>query len=309
MRQPSALVVGLGSIGARHARLLAEIGGRVAAVSARRDDEVADLPVYAGLEEGLAGWRPDYVVIANSTVRHAATLCSLAAAGYAGLVLVEKPLFALPAPLPDHRFAGLYVGYNLRFHPVLRALAGRLEGARALTAQIYVGSYLPDWRPGRDYRRTASASAAEGGGALRDLSHELDYAGWLFGRPTGVAAMGGRVGGLEIDTDDAFGLLLETPGCPVVTVQMNYLDRRHVRQVSVVTDAGTLVADVVAGTLADGEAVVEFACGRDDTYRAMHRAVLTGQGGDACTAAEGLGVVDLIAAAERAAATRTWAAP
>ena len=63
-------------------------------------------------------------------------------------------------------------------------------------------------------------------------SHELDYLLWLGGRWRRVAALGGRLGDLEIASDDCWGLLLELEACPVATLQINYLDRPGVRRAS-----------------------------------------------------------------------------
>ena len=57
-----------------------------------------------------------------------------------------------------------------------------MSASRPLSAHVSCQSWLPDWRPGRDYRESYSARADEGG-ALRDLVPELDYATALLGRP------------------------------------------------------------------------------------------------------------------------------
>lgn len=302
----SALVVGLGSIGRRHARLLGELGLEVAAVSRRAD---AAPRCYASLAEALAKEAPGYVVIANETAAHRASLAALAESGFAGTVLVEKPLFAEPAPLPQHRFAGLYVGYNLRFHPLLAEVKRLVAGEPTLSAQVYVGQYLPDWRPGRDYRATASASRGGGGGVLRDLSHELDYMRWLFGSCRQVAALSERSGALDIDSEDVAALLLTFERCPVATLQLNYLDRAGAREIVINTAHRTLRADLLRGSLSIDDEVRLFPAARDDTYLAQHRSALGNRREALCTAEEGAAIVALIAAAEQAAASGAWVAP
>jgi len=299
----TALVIGHGSIGARHQRVLAELGLRVGVVSRR-----GGAGRFTDLAEALAALAPGYVVVATETADHGPALERLAALDFRGRVLVEKPLFAAPRPLPAHRFQALAVGYNLRFHPVLQRLSELLAGERPVSAQLYVGQYLPEWRPERDYRALYSAHAAGGGGALRDLSHELDVAGWLFGPWRRVAALGGRWGDLEIDSDDTFALLGEFVRCPAVTIQMNCLDRRSRRELVVNTARHTVSADLIAGTLQwDRDAPERFAPDRDLTYRALHRAVLGDLPGP-CGAEEGARAVALIAAAERAAREGAWVA-
>jgi len=152
----TAVVIGLGSIGTRHARVLRELGLRVATVSRRDGGD------YGSIAQAVAGAHPDYAVIATETARHADDLQDLAQAGFRGAVLVEKPLFATAAAPPKYPFAHVSVGYNLRFHPVMTALVERLRGREVITVAAYVGQDIRDWRPGRDHR-TPGRSADERG--------------------------------------------------------------------------------------------------------------------------------------------------
>ena len=305
MAGPS-LVVGYGSIGARHARLLRDLGRRPAVVSARSIDFA---PAYGDLRSAVEAEDPDYVVVANDTARHFETMRALAALGYEGPLLIEKPLFERRHAIPDVPFDGIFVGYNLRFHPALLALRRHVRNQPVLAVQAYVGQYLPDWRPGTDYRASSSASAARGGGALRDLSHELDLLTWLFGSCRRLAALGGRLGSLEIDSDDAWAVLLELERCPSATLHLNYLHRPSRREILVDTQAHSYIVDLVAGSLEiDGKAE-SFPVDSDQTYIAQHRAVIDGGGSGACSLDEGLAALAMIEAVEAAATHGRWVTP
>lgn len=298
----NVLVVGYGSIGARHVEVLESLGCDVGVVTSR---DIGRQRVFRTIREGVAGAAPRYVVIANATVAHYDALVEFIDAGFTGRVLVEKPLFDSPRDVPNNDFENLWVGYNLRFHPVIRCLRDAIAGKRVLTVHAYVGQYLPEWRPGTDYRKCYSASRSGGGGVLRDLSHELDYIQWLFGPWVALSAIGGHYSTLEIDSDDAFGLLMSTKSVPLISMQMNYLDRTGRREMIVVTDQATYRADVRNGVLTDGETTENFVSSRNDTYIAEHQAALA-HGDSLCHVEEALAIVQSIETAERSAMDRRW---
>ena len=298
------LVVGYGSIGKRHARLLRERGCSVGVVS-RRDVDIE--PRYLTLESAFEDQVPRYVIVANRTAEHADTLKELTLLSFSGKVLVEKPLAErtcrVPADLPYDAF----VAYNFRFHPILQSLRQRLENVTIVSVDAYAGQYLPNWRPNRDYRQTYSAHQDKGGGVLRDLSHELDYLTWILGGWNRVGALGGQFSSLEIDSDDVFTLLMETPRCPATVLQLNYLDRDTHRTVRVNTSDHTFELDLIENVLSiDGEQVASRDIKPDLTYRKEHEALLEGASEVLCSLQEGKSVVRLIEAAERSATTRTW---
>ncbi|MGY3513226.1 Gfo/Idh/MocA family protein [Bradyrhizobium lupini] len=299
MSPASAVVVGLGSIGTRHARVLCELGLSVATVSRRGGGS------HGSIGEALSTGQVDYVVIATETARHVEALRELADADFRGTVLVEKPMLARPEPLPAFPFAKLFVAYNLRFHPVMAALAEHLEGRPAITVSAYVGQDIRDWRPGRDHRATASSTVDAGGGVLRDLSHELDYLLWLFGPWQRVAALGGASGARDLEVDDHLALLMEMARAQVVEVHLDYLDRAGLRRIRINLSDETVEADLVGGSLSINGVATQYANERDASYRAMHLAALGGNG-PVCSFTEGMAVMDLIDASERALHSRSW---
>ncbi len=299
MTSINAVVVGLGSIGQRHARVLKELGHAVTTVSRRGEGD------HMSIAGAITAARPEYAVIATETSQHADALRQLAEAGFRGSVLVEKPIFAHPEPAPLYPFARLVVGYNLRFHPVMTAFAEHLGGRSAITVSAYVGQDLRDWRPGRDHRTTASATPQAGGGVLRDLSHELDYLLWLFGPWQRVAALGGSSGARQVDVDDHLDLLLQMTRSQTVHVHMDYLDRSGIRRIRLNLPEETIEADIFGGRLTVNGKVYEYPSARDESYKSMHLAAIEGRS-PICTLAEGLAVVELIDASERALQSRMW---
>jgi predicted dehydrogenase len=298
-----ALIVGYGSIGQRHVAVLADMGLDVAVVSRR---EIDGITRYPDLATALDDWAPGYVVIASRTSEHLGDLEVVAASGYDGILLVEKPALndsvALPRDLPDRSF----VAFNLRFHPAVQAMRETLGGAPAFSMHAYVGQYLPDWRPGTDYRQSYSAQKEIGGGVLRDLCHELDLANWLFGPWMQLTAAGGHLSNLEIDSDDSFSLLIEMDLCPVAAISMNYLDKQVTRGMTVHAEAGTFKIDLVNATFTANEKSERYDVGRNDTYIAEHQAILNDRTDVLCRLDQSADVMGMILAAERASRDRIW---
>lgn len=297
-----ALVVGAGSIGLRHAEVLSRAGYEVALVSSRTD---LDWPVFREITSALEEFAPSYVVIATQTSLHGPSVDRLAQSGFTGTVLIEKPLAVSPETAKRLPFERVGVGFNLRFHPVIERLREVLADTTIHTVEAYAGQHLDTWRPSRSTRAQYSAVKSQGGGVLRDLSHELDYLRMLLGDCLGVFARGGRLGAVTEDSDDAWGVVADFDRAPVVTLQLNYLDTNTRRRLVINTSSGTIEADLVAGTLRVNDSVETFEVDRNSTYRALHTAMMQPDSAVA-TIEEALAVDATIEMIEKSAKEQKW---
>ena len=285
MLQTTVAVLGTGSAGTRHLNAFKAAGARVIAVPLRAN-RAAELHA-AGFEtsESLeAAWEAGAraCAIATDTRRHAADARAAVARGYDALV--EKPLSSdaksargLLAAAKNGR-RRVRVACVLRFYGVLgrfRALLPKIGAVHS--ARIECRSYLPDWRPSRPYKKSYSARAADGG-VLRDLIHEIDYAGWLFGWPKTLDARLGNTGKLGIASEEWAEILWDAPGGNV-SVGLDYLSRVPRRGARVQGERGALELDVVAQTVTltlTGKApkTEKVAQPRDAAFEAQARAFL-----------------------------------
>lgn len=297
-----SLVIGYGSIGQRHARVLREMGCSVSLVT-RATDTPYDR--FDHISHALESVRPDYVVIANDTRLHGETLSALAQSGFSGITLVEKPMLARhdeAIMLPAGR---IYVGYTLRFHPLVGKLFAMLSNENLWTLSAYVGQYLPDWRPSQDYRQSYSARRDDGG-VLRDLSHELDYAQMLAGIWQTTVAAGGRLSNLEIESEDSVTVLAECKRCKLVTLHMNYLDRSVSRWILVNGAFGTYRADLVKGVFSFNGQEESIKVERDAMIRDQHAAAFGGNDPRLCDHHAALSTLCWIDAAHESIAQQRW---
>lgn len=253
------LIVSLGSIGKRHLANLrclcpdSQIGVlRLHSALSDSLPEGADLQ-FSSLSEALE-FGPAAAIIAGPASTHLEVSNVLAAAGVS--LLVEKPLADATPGVPallrlcNAVNVPLLVGYNLRFLPSLVESKRLIESGiigRVLGVRAEVGQYLPDWRSTTRYQDSVSAKSSLGGGALLELSHEIDYLYWIFGMPQCVSARGGRYGELEIDVEDMVTICLEySDPSRLIEIHLDFLQRAPARSCKFIGELGTLVWNGIA---------------------------------------------------------------
>lgn len=249
---PRVLLVGCGAIGRRHLRNLAALGARDLLAfdpdpaCARAAETESGAKAVLSLEAGLAA-KPGLALICTPSHLHLEP--ALAAARADANLFIEKPLAheldgveVLEKEAASRGLVAL-VGCNMRFHPgVAKAKELIASGAigRPVLARATSSSYLPDWRPGRDYKTTYSARAGQGGGAVLDCIHEIDYLLDLLGDASAVTALAGTFGALGIETEDAAEIAWTTRAGALVSLRADYLSRAYHRTLRVEGTEGAL---------------------------------------------------------------------
>jgi len=271
------LLVGLGSIGQRHARNLRAVLGEDVQLWAYRvrrlqhiitpdlsiepDGDVEaslGLRVFMDLDEALAE-KPDAVFVTNPNSLHMPVALAAARAGCH--LFIEKPLShdfnGVPEliDLVDRQGLVCLVGYQLRFHPGLRCLQSCVENnaiGELRAARLEFVEHLPSWHPYEDYRQMPASRRDLGGGIILSQIHDLDYAYALFGLPRRVFALGGHWSRLDIDGEDTGSILMEceVAGRPMpVYLYQDCVQRSRRRTCEVIGDAGKIVLDFNASTV------------------------------------------------------------
>ncbi len=263
------LIVGLGSIGKRHLRIARELFPN-ADIRVLRHQSDIEVPEYSNgmffsIDEALT-FMPQMAVIASPAPFHINTALVLAELGVH--LLVEKPLsislsgVAELLEVCDRKRIVLLTGYNLRFLPSLqryRDLLGENIIGKVLSVRCEIGQYLPSWRPEGDYRKGVSAKRELGGGALLELSHEIDYLRWIFGEIEWVKATLSRQSNLEIDVEDTAHLTLGfSPAADgrqlIGTVDMDFIRHDTTRLCKAIGEKGSLCWNGLTGEISMYEA-------------------------------------------------------
>jgi predicted dehydrogenase len=249
------LIIGLGSIGKRHLMLARELMPK-ADIRVMRHMTTNEVSEYANgyffnIEDAVA-FAPQIAVIASPAPFHIAAAQILVEAGVH--LLIEKPLSVSLSGISQlmatcqKRGVVMSIGYNLRFLSSLQSYRKFLgEGiiGKVLSVRCEIGQYLPSWRPDSDYRKGVSARHELGGGALLELSHELDYLRWIFGDVEWVKATLSRQSKLEIDVEDTAHLTLGFLSAPdehqlIGTVNLDFIRHDPIRLCIAIGEKGSL---------------------------------------------------------------------
>ncbi|EEW7548974.1 Gfo/Idh/MocA family oxidoreductase, partial [Escherichia coli] len=110
---------------------------------------------------------------------------------------------------------------------------------------IEIGQYLPNWRPDKDYRNCVSANSKLGGGALLELSHEIDYAQWLLGPLHLQHAILQCSEQLNLEVEDNVNILATTSNNTIVHIHLDFLQRKAYRYCRLVGTTGSLEWDLI----------------------------------------------------------------
>lgn len=230
------LIVGLGSIGQRHARCLRDIAGDDLQLIAFRQRglnlEITDklqarqevsleqrygIRSFYSLEDAL-NEEPVAALVCTPNHLHLPIATQLAQAGLD--LFLEKPI--------SHSLDGVdtlqrilqqqgricCVGYHLRFHPGIQQLVARVHDGQlgdVFNAHFDFGEHMPYWHRYEDYSQTFMAKESQGGGVTLTQIHDIDIVYALFGTPATVYASGGQTGTLKMDAEDHVASVLTYP--------------------------------------------------------------------------------------------------
>lgn len=317
-------VIGLGSIGMRHARNALEEGAEVLGFDP--DEDRQSLLTEAGgkiaaTQNDLLS-QCDAIVIGSPNRFHKDNLLDCIEAGCH--VLVEKPLSVNMAGIGDileqaaEKKLIIAAAMNLRFHTVVKesfAVIQNGELGRPLWARFTYSGYLPNWRPHQDYRAGYTTDPTTGG-VIFDIIHEFDLAYYLCGPATTKSCTAWQSGTIESNAEDSAEILLAHESGAHSSIHIDYASpnenkaANNQRRFEIQLEKGNIRGDLLAREIIvhddQQEIIRKEVCigGFDQDYRDEMKnfiAAINGQTPPACSGYAALDVLRTVIDARKMA--------
>ena len=178
----SAIIIGNGSIGKRHFKILNQLKVQTYILSSR--DFLSN---KISIDFKKFNLKKTIFFICNNTNLHFYTLKKIAKKHMN--IFIEKPLISdhqdlkITKKLIKNLKLNIFTGYLFRHDPRILKLKKIVNEdiKNILLASFSLQTYMPNWHPEENYRNKYANRKKYGGGVLLTCSHEIDLAIYLFG--------------------------------------------------------------------------------------------------------------------------------
>lgn len=289
------LIIGFGSIGAKHARILSKFKN-ISEIAVKTKSKIIKIKKTFVIKN-LEKFNPDYIIISSKTSEHYSNVREVEKYYKKKVVLIEKPVFESYKKIGKLRNK-YFVGYNLRLHPVIGYLKKISKKHKFFSIDIYCSSFLPNWRKKRNYSKTYSSIKKYGGGALLDLSHELDYLQWLFGKISEVYFFyRKKLSNLKLNVEDNYKLTGRIKKI-FFSLNVNFFSKLNFRKIILNGNNISIEADLLKNTIfiVSKKKIkkIKFNKNKDYTYIKEHKLILNKKFNYISNIEDGLNILKLI---------------
>jgi predicted dehydrogenase len=262
-------IIGLGSIGTRHAKIL--LMNNIEVLGYDTSEQSIARAKSAGItisNRSEIKRHASHVIIATPNQHHTRDLESFV--GFQMPILIEKPLGTnfsdskLLVKKASEQNTPVFVAYNLRQRKVVKAILEILkkyDPETIISAQFHCGSYLPSWRPDTDYR-IGYGSLKKTGGVVFDNIHEIDLALHIFGKGKLISSTLINTGHLEIESEDFASLVIKHKSGTISAITLDYLRQPAKRTIEILMSHGAIHVNLRTSQIkyakADGTVKIEF---------------------------------------------------
>lgn len=286
-----ALVIGYGSIGKKHCKILQEIK-KINKIFILTKQKISKDFYLCENFSSIKKINPDYIIISSNTNKHYSTLKYLNNNLKNKIILVEKPLFEKYYDFPKLNNK-VFIDYNLRLHPVIAKIKKLVKKRKIFSVNSLCLSDLRNWRKGRKYNKTSSAKKSDGGGVILDLSHEFDFISWIFGQMSLIKSIDKKLSNLKINTEDYLSLIAKTRSNIFIQINLNYYSLSNVRKIYIDGKNFSIRGDLMKN-------ILDYKTNKKNktfkfknfnilqTYKNMHKLLLSKNYKDICSFKEGI---------------------
>ncbi len=204
------LIVGLGSMGKRRARLLrgiapqAGIFGVDAAPARREEAKTLGIPAYESIDAAVADRRFDAALVCTAPLAHAAIIGQLLDAGLSVFTELNLVPDGYRENMQKAQRKGLllFLSSTMLYRGETQYIARRVkEFDRPVSYLYHIGQYLPDWHPWENYKNFFVGDPRTGG--CREIfGIELPWLLDAFGPVKSVFAVADKLSALELPYPD-----------------------------------------------------------------------------------------------------------
>jgi predicted dehydrogenase len=238
-------LLGLGSIGMRHARNLQMLGHKVIGYDIDMKKRLALGGILYERDELIE--TSDAIVIATPTQHHYRDLLDCVGVKP---TFIEKPLVALKnyndiiALRNVNPINRSFIGYMLRFHPCVKAAKNWIDQGH-IGKPIWASFICGQFNDKPDYLRD---------GVILNWSHEIDLALYLLGPAKVVAASVHCTDG----KDDIADFVLEHESGARSTIHLDYVTKNEIREGWIVGSEKNIGMDMLGRRNSMGKIIQEF---------------------------------------------------
>jgi predicted dehydrogenase len=309
------IIAGFGSIGQKHFANVRQLLPEAEIAILRSVGPTLCLPglsaCFYSIDEAL-DFNPAAVIISSPATLHEEQ--ALAFMNGSRKLLIEKPLASSLKGAERIRDAAInnkvrvILGYNLRYFQPLRLFKDLIihgKYGKLQRLECHVGQHLSEWRQGKSPSLSVSSKKELGGGAFRELSHEIDYCLWICGHPITVKGRASRH--LDYGTvEDCADLWLEFANGVHASIHLDMIDHVTRRSARAICELATLEFDFLSSTIRMNGEILNL--GEVNSIQRTYADELEDLIGSedaspAATCEDGVAVLDVIEKAEKSAVT------
>lgn len=268
------LICGYGSMGTKYHELIRNNWKdvRIVLLTSQKLDEKkigSNIEIVRDLSSAISK-DCTHAIIANAATLHVEYACRLLESGIN--TLIEKPLLTDDGQCQTEKLIKLknkekaFVGYVLRQDKIIQKIKEIIECGELgelISIEAKCGSWLPDWRPNRNYKETVSAKNSQGGGVLLELSHEIDLVLYLAGNIEVKHGWTKNTGILDIETVDIASITGVTKKDVIVNIGIDFCSKPAKRCGEIKLSKGSISYDLINRMVM----ITEYNNGKSNEYK------------------------------------------